>query len=770
MRFGLSSRVLAKRLNGDRSVTEDISGRGTQDGSSMIIQMLQSVYGAVKAVSLYPPESPVLAGMVDSARDFLVELIPPDGSLELSVIEDKFLINGQILDVGLQKHAAVRFFQEMMKARLLKSITFWEGLKSDELKRLLSLLGEWAPAVVAGQSVETEGLPGTIRQQYMELGEHIYIAFIEPEIKRKVAPEVEPLKMTTVVESEQPVVSVPAGEDVLTHFLKGELSLSDAKDAIIDLASRPDEMLEAVRGFVSGGGRDTDAGAAPLPDGEELAVIRRMMAIIDLIEDPGLRGGIKYETGKVASSLGDSLLVEMLLDSLSPAATQSGLSSVLLPLLSDEKLTALVISACEEYVRLYGEGKTGGWPSARMIALESMLSDITGSAEGELSRVHNDVIESAGIEVPVSGEARARGVALAKSMMAGADAAICDASDGPTLVEAASYLFANENYEFGDTVIGILTERYRSQNEECRVTAAEEISRLFQALEQQGVDVSRYELFDEVFQVSILEPSREIESPRAEATAVDVPSETLALEREEAEPHGAKESSVEGLIDFSAGAPDDETLASVAQVIIELGEDPVPMIAARLGSETDVAQITNLVKLTSMVGGGGCVSIFNPLLVSDSMDICNEVMRALGKLGGKQALQMVLFGSAYVDPRKRAVAVEELGKFKDYLAVRRLMQIIAPRKRGENPEDESVMIAACSSLGELGAIQAVPALGDLCRGGKHHGAYSDGVRAAAARALGRIGGAEAKRALRGLTKDPSELVRSTAQNALGGKY
>ncbi|MBK5091951.1 MAG: hypothetical protein JJE48_00355, partial [Actinobacteria bacterium] len=81
----------------------------------MIIQMLQSVYGAVKAVSLYPPESPVLAGMVDSARDFLVELIPPDGSLELSVIEDKFLINGQILDVGLQKHAAVRFFQEMMK-------------------------------------------------------------------------------------------------------------------------------------------------------------------------------------------------------------------------------------------------------------------------------------------------------------------------------------------------------------------------------------------------------------------------------------------------------------------------------------------------------------------------------------------------------------------------------------------------------------------------------------------------------------------------------
>ena len=751
-------------------MTEDTAGRDQLDGGSMIIQMLQSVYGAVKAVSLYPPESPVLAGMVDSARDLLAELIPPDGSLELSVVEDKFLINGRLLDVGMQKHAAVRFFQEMLKARLLKSITFWEGITSEELRRLLSLLGEWAPAVVTGQSIEIEEVPGAIRQQYMELGEHIYIAFIEPETKHKVAPEVKPRDLTTGVEAERPIVTVPTGGDALTRFLEGELSLSDAKDAISDLASRPDEMLEVVRDFASSIAPDTGDGATPRSDIEARGVIERTMALIDQIEDPGLRGGIKYETGKVASRLDEHLLVEMLLDSLSQEATQSGLSSVLLPMLSDRKRTAFVSSASEEYLRLSGEAGDRGWPTARMMALGSMLSDITGSAEGELSRVLKDVIESAGIEIPVSGEDAVRGAALAKSMMAGADSALCDVSGGPVLVEAARYLFTNGEYECGEIVMESLTERYRSQAGECRITAAGEISSLFQALEQLGVDVSRYELFDEVLQVSVLEPSREIGSPLAEETAVDVPSEAQELESEETGPPGAKESSVRGLIDFSAGAPDDETLVSVAKTIIELGEDPVPLIAARLGSEEDVTQITNLVKLTSMVGSGGCVSIFNPLLVSDSMDICNEVMRALGKLGGKQALQMVLFGSAYVDPRKRAVAVEELGKFRDYLAVRRLMQIIAPRKRGDNPEDESVMIAACSSLGELGAIQAVPALTDLGRGGKHRGAYSDGVRAAAARALGRIGGAEAKRALRGLTKDPSELVRSTAQNALGGKY
>jgi hypothetical protein len=734
----------------------------------MIIQMLQSVYGAVKAVSLYPPESPVLAGMVDSARDLLAELIPPDGSVELSAVEDKFLINGQLLDIAMQKHAAVRFFQEMMNSRLLKSISFWEGLTSDELRRLLSLLGEWAPAVVTGQSIEIEEVPGAIRQQYMEMGEHIYIAFIELETKHKVAPEAKPRDLTTGVEAERPVVTVPTGGDALTRFLEGELSLSDAKGAIIDLSSRPDEMLEVVRDFVSSGGRDTEDGAAPLPDGETPAVIERMITLVDQTEDPGLRGGIKYETGKVASRLQDSQLLEVLLDSLSKEATQSELSSVLLSLLSDEKRTDLVSSACEEYLRLSGEAGEGGWPSARMMALESILSNIAGSAEGELSRVLNDVIESTGIEIPVPGEAKARGVALAKSIMAGADAAICEASGGPALVEAARYLFANEQNEYGDIVMESLTERYRSQTGECRITAAWEISTLPQSLEEHGVDVSRYELFNEVLQVPAEAPSGEIERPVSEETAVDVFSDALELESEETGSPGAKESSVRGLIDFSAGAPDDETLVSVAQTIIELGEDPVPLIAARLASETDVAQIANLVKLTSMVGGAGCVSIFNPLLVSDSMDVCNEVMRALGKLGGKQALQMVLFGSAYVDPRERAVAVEELGKFKDYLAVRRLMQIIAPRKRGDNPEDESVIIAACGALGKLGAIQAVPALVDLGRGGKHRGAYSDNIRAAAARALGRIRGAEAKRALRGLTKDPSELVRSTAQNALGG--
>ena len=108
---------------------DDMSGRSPLIDSNQVIQMLQSVYGAVKALSLYPQESPVLAGMIDSARGRIAEFIPRDGYLELSVIEDKLLVSGEILDVGLQRHTTVLSFQEMMRSRLLRSITSGTGFQ-----------------------------------------------------------------------------------------------------------------------------------------------------------------------------------------------------------------------------------------------------------------------------------------------------------------------------------------------------------------------------------------------------------------------------------------------------------------------------------------------------------------------------------------------------------------------------------------------------------------------------------------------------------------
>ena len=730
---------------------DDMSGRSPLRDSNLVIQMLQSVCGAVKALSLYPQESPVLANMIDRARGCIAEFIPRDGYLELSVIEDKLLVNGEILDVALQKHTTVLSFQEMMKSRLLRSITFWDGLSNDETRLLLSLLGQWAPAVAAGQSGEVEGAPARPQAQYMEVGDHIYITFGEPEKKRKISPD---------TEQREPVTAESPEGEVLSLFLGGEIPLPEAKDLIIEQASRPDEMLGDVREFVSSRGWDNED--------EAFGIAERLISVVELAEDTPLESGLLEELGGVATRLKPSQLVGMFMDPRLSPERASRLLGIVLPLLGKDGITSCVGLALSEYKEFALQSEGGGWPTPRMMALCSLIREMAACVEGEISGVVDGLIKDIGVDLSELEGAEAKGTALAKSLLVGADITLCDAACGPTLVEASKYLFAGEQCDLGDIVMDRLSERFMCQEGGSRVTAARQILGLSQALQELGIDVSGYGMFKEAVQAPGGRPSHQTERVGPGEEKEEVTAGSTGLIHDEVESPAIKETSVKDLIEIAAFALDDETIESVARSILELGEDPVPVLATSLVSETEVTKIINLVKLTSMVGDEGSVSIFNPLLVSDSADICKEVMRALGRLGGKQALQMLLFGSAYVDPRQMVVAVEELGRFREYLAVRRLMEIISPKKKGELPEDESVMVAACCSLGEMGVMQATPTLIDMARGGKRREAYSDELRSTATLALGKIGGPDARKALRGLAKDPSKLVRAAAQEALGG--
>ncbi len=93
---------------------------------------------------------------------------------------------------------------------------------------------------------------------------------------------------------------------------------------------------------------------------------------------------------------------------------------------------------------------------------------------------------------------------------------------------------------------------------------------------------------------------------------------------------------------------------------------------------------------------------------------------------------------------------------------------MAPKKKGEVPEDSAVMIAAARSLGSLKVRQAAESLVEVAAVSRKHHVYPEEVRAAAAAALGQIGGPESARTLKQLLKDPSMLVKSTARKAMGG--
>lgn len=788
-------------------VRDEVAKKSIEVVVASIVHVLQSIFSAVKTVTLYPPENPSVVRMVETAHDAITALIPPGGALDLSFIEDKLVVNGEALEDSMQKRAIINSFHKIMKLRRISSITFWDGMTKEELRSFLVVLGTKAPSIGADEQEEMDQLLKEQEIEHVEVDEQIYVAISKREkvIDARVA-----------VESEQDVALKALKDEVFARFLAGEVASSDIdEDDVKDIVSRPDDMVAMVQGLISSKGWDTEVGTLPFRIDETLAILERVSGLVEQVDDPLVRNKLNHEVSKITGQIDAPQLTEMLLTSAGIDASSAELPKVILPLLEDKKLAKVVESVLEEYRGLAQKETDDDWPTPRISALKSIVAEATASADGEMAARLDTMISGSGIKEEKAGEAgEITGNELAKSLEGGADPSIMERARGPALVTAVKYLFENGEDELGAVVMKRLAVVFRRQKAEARGVAAREIWGLFRDLRSLGKEAYTEELIDEVFQVleeekgavqafSDLTRSMEgvaggegAESIFGDIESIDIgtgaPVSAKAIEKlmtsdtgkvvqavfrsgEKAAQDaitkvllGMEDRAVPALIDTAVGATDQETLESVAESLRQLQTDPVPQIAAMVAGELEVFQRVNLIKLVSMVGEENSVSVLNQLLFSEDAEVRKAVIHALGRLGGKQAFQMILTESAEMDIEIRALAVRELGNFRDYLAVKRVVEVVTPKKKGEFPEDESVMIAACRSLGDLRVRQAVPDLAEIARGGRRQEEYSESLRAVATTALGMIGGKEAQKALRHLVKDRSMLVRSHAKKALTG--
>ncbi|HSB46542.1 MAG TPA: HEAT repeat domain-containing protein [Candidatus Bilamarchaeum sp.] len=131
---------------------------------------------------------------------------------------------------------------------------------------------------------------------------------------------------------------------------------------------------------------------------------------------------------------------------------------------------------------------------------------------------------------------------------------------------------------------------------------------------------------------------------------------------------------------------------------------------------------------------------------------------ALGNIGDVRALPALIDrvsgrGGSETGWRSIAAAAEALGRLRDGSAAPALRAALAS-------ESEVVRMAAATSLGILGDRPSVPALGRVLASDTY-----PSLRAAAALALGRIGGREAEAELRG-SSDSNRSVRTAVERAL----
>jgi HEAT repeat protein len=780
---------------------QEVTRKSLDEVTSSIVQLLQTLYTATKTVHIYPTENPSVVRMIEQAHDAVCEQIPVGGALDMSYMEEKLIINGGMLDDFMQKRGIIRNFHELMKQRRISSITFWDGVTKDELRCFLVLLGTKA-ATFASKEEEHDKLESQMEEEgisRIEVDEQIFVAISKRE---KV------VDVRASVEREGDSAIKVLKDEVFSRFLAGEISQSDfGSDSMQQLIADPEKMVEIVHNVVESKGWGDDVKTLPYRVDETRAVLERMSSLIEQVDDPLVRSKLNREVSKITSQMDTPDLTEMIVTSAGLDAAPTEMPRVILPLLGDQKLSAVVESIVSEYQRLEKLEENDEWPSKRTIALKSIIIEARTSAGGELSGQLDQIIREDGANAAkFEDQAAVLGLKLGKTLSEGGKIELCDIALGPVLVTTARYLFEHDEDELGAHVIGKLAEKFEVQSPDAKAVAAQQLWRLIQFMKGLGKDKYTDGLEAEVKKV--------VEGERAALQTFSTLSDTMGHDEETGEDRlatdktmivsaraieklmtadtgkvlqavftsgdksaqeaitkvllGMESKAVPALVQTVVEATDDETVESVADSLNELETDPIPQIAAQFSQEHESIEIINLIKLVALVGDENSVSVLNPLLLAEDPDIHIAVILALGMLGGKQALQMLLSESVSLNPVLRAYAVRELGKFREYLTVRRLTEIVTPKKKGEFPEDEYVVIAACRSLGDLRVHGAVDHLGHIGRGGKRKDEYSEELRAAAASALGAIGGDQAANMLRQLVKDRSLLVRSTARKALSG--
>jgi len=786
-------------------VTEDDAQRKSiEDIQDQIVPAIQSLFTATKTALMYPAENPSVVRAVEASRDAVQGMIASGGAFDISFMEDKLVVNGEILAEALQKRGIFHNFHEMMKNRRVSSITFLDGFTTDELRKFLVVLGTRVPNTeLDGEGaiynvLEEEGI------QKIVVDEQIFVAISKRE-------KVVDARLS--VEDADDIALKALKDNVFARYMAGEISLGDLNpDAVKSLVADPDKMLGMVQNFIRSAGWEGTARTMPFRMDQTQSILERLAEIITKVEDPDLRSRLDAEVAKMTAQIDTPELKEILISSaeageITQLPTQ--LPRVILPLIGDQRLSGVVEAMVEEYQLLSMQTGADDWPTERANSLATVLDDAAAVAADEEAHNLQQMIVSAGAYKSRLEElANISGTELAKSLAAGGGLQLCDLAKGPALVAAARYLFETDEDDLGDEVLVKLFERFKTQSAESRMVAAQQIWNLFKRLGELGKEDHITVYVDDISEAlvdgrsaikSLSELSQSMNDVAGEMGSASPLHEEFSLDQGVVSGRtieklmsadtgkvvqavfrsgdkaaqdaiskvlmGMEDRAVPALLDTAQTASDAATLESVAETLSSLGTLPFPEIAARFSLELQPNEMVNLVRLVALIAGEDAAVVLDGPLAGDLPEVRIEAVRALGRIGGKQALQMVLNASADLDLQIKVAATKELASFRDYMAVRRLLELVAPVKKGGVLEDSAVLIAATRSLGSLKVRQAAEPLVEIATISKKQYAYPEEVRAAAVAALGQIGGQESAKALKQFLKDPSMLVRSTARKA-----
>lgn len=353
------------------------------------------------------------------------------------------------------------------------------------------------------------------------------------------------------------------------------------------------------------------------------------------------------------------------------------------------------------------------------------------------------------------------------------------------------------------TEVLLADQAEESRREEGEPSEARDLQQVISELQVVRSDQRYQQLLQEL--VPLVPPSLKESSRRLVLQGLILLCRNASLQqkseaRREHSRHALKQIQTDNLLDFlvsflCARELTGETRDQLSRVLVFLGGDVARRLIERLAEERDALArkllsdaliqqgpaatpvlidyldderwyvVRNAIAILGELRAQTAIAHFHPLLGHLDVRVRRETIRALTRIGGSEAVDILLRIVQKGDPDLRPHALLSLGAMKNPAAIPTLLQIV------EQPDPwvkmAEIKKEAIRALGEIGSTEAVPALQALLKRRKlWRRTLFNELRAAAAFSLGDIGHASAAEALKVAAEDHSATVARAAGQAL----
>jgi HEAT repeat protein len=796
----------------------DVTRAGTGDTlpeaySRNAVLFIVNAHAATVNMRLYPPTSSMVTETFDKAREALDVVFEDSDIISIATVENSLMVNDVRLSDMEQAKAPIRSFVAWMNDNGLSIIEFRKGLKGEELQAFFSTLNEMADAqdrVKLAEDLKEQGV------EHIGVNQRVYVAVTTSDTGEIIGG----VQGTTA-----PLEALK--DELLMRYLMGKVDLGTVEDReLVDVLSDAGKVGGLLSRFL---GEEGNEGGVYMKSQKAEEALNSLADMVAEIDDETLRESMSGQITQVIAEMSPREMTSVLSGHAPENLNIRHVRENVITMLSDNQLLDIIDSLIDEYTEMKGESGEldTEWTKQRLRDLNDLLSDVRGERSEAISEAIDKKLDEAGIAEERDPHTGTR-VMSAYQMLGGPlEEEDLDLGEGvdQTVPRQIRQLYAMEESDLAAGLLLKIIDNLRQDAPAVRRFAVRLINETIEGLDAehalQAIDVIRPRMVEDVereddyetfkIELDMVANIAELfmKAGRAEDSSVMI--ELLMAEGSDDSGKGeelvrvAREAmnrlmGPEGMIDAEALLlEDDENKRfKTVKALAALGPTALAPLVDMVKDRGQVELRDRALEAIQAAGPTGIQALLGELekenpwyiyrnilnvvadlklteglpqvtaMVSNPDErIRREAVRSLARIGSRDSISAVMTAAGDQSIAVRKTAVRVLGMFGDASVAAFLTDTINGQGLRGKEEDQGVVESAVLALGDLRDPSLIPQLMELlAKGGLFKKSRPDEVRAAACLALGNIGDMSALPILEKTAKDPSVMVRSSADKAI----